>query len=100
MKIRQVFMPKARLYFHPSGSAGFFRLTQAPSVFSLPPLGCSTRMSVLNLLNPSVTLPMTSAVQDNCTPEEAETVVNSGTPEPYPMNQSWAGSMNIPEEKY
>ncbi|XP_032894449.1 uncharacterized protein LOC116984403 [Amblyraja radiata] len=84
MKIRQVFMPKARLYFHPSGSAGFFRLTQAPSVFSLPPLGCSTRMSVLNLLNPSVTLPMTSAVQDNSTPEEAETVINRVTPEPYP----------------
>ncbi|XP_051885323.1 uncharacterized protein LOC127577793 [Pristis pectinata] len=100
MKIRQVFMPKARLYFHPSGSAGFFRLTQAPSVISLPPLGSSTRMSVLNLLNPSVTLPMTSAGQDNPTLEEAETVLNRVTPEPYPISQSWAGSVNLPEEKY
>ncbi|GCB77361.1 hypothetical protein scyTo_0015651 [Scyliorhinus torazame] len=42
MKMGQVFTPKARLYFHPSGSTGFFRLTQAPSVISLPPLGSST----------------------------------------------------------
>ncbi|XP_067849876.1 caldesmon-like [Heptranchias perlo] len=78
MRIGQVFTPKARLYFHPSGSAGFFRLTQAPSVLSLPPLGSSTRMSVLNLLNPRVTLPMNPVVQGNPASREDETIVRHG----------------------
>ncbi|XP_059831608.1 uncharacterized protein LOC132397195 isoform X7 [Hypanus sabinus] len=100
MRLRQIYTPKARLYFHPSGSAGFYRLTQAPSVISLPPLGSSTRMSVLNLLNPSITLPVTSAGQDDHNPEEDGTVLNRVTPEPYPIYESWAGSMSLPEERY
>uniref|UniRef100_UPI00398F0EE5 uncharacterized protein isoform X3 n=1 Tax=Pristiophorus japonicus TaxID=55135 RepID=UPI00398F0EE5 len=99
MRIGQVFTPKARLYFHPSGSTGFFRLTQAPSVISVPPLGSITRMSVLNLLNPRVTLPMISAVQDKPVSREDETMVNRLTPDPCTMSQTWTGSVGRPEEK-
>ncbi|XP_041053399.1 uncharacterized protein LOC121283204 isoform X3 [Carcharodon carcharias] len=88
MKVGQVFTPKARLYFHPSGSAGFFRLTQAPSVISLPPLGSSTRVSVLKLLNPRVTLPITPAIEGNPTSKEEEKIVNKLISEPSPINHS------------
>ncbi|XP_078405159.1 uncharacterized protein LOC144684799 [Cetorhinus maximus] len=100
MKVGQVFTPKARLYFHPSGSAGFFRLTQAPSVISLPPLGSSTRVSVLNLLNPGVTLPITPAIEGNPTSKEDEKIVNKLIPDPSPINHSWTGGEGRPEEKY
>ncbi|XP_067902955.1 uncharacterized protein [Heterodontus francisci] len=99
MKIGQVFTPKARLYFHPSGSAGFFRLTQAPSVISLPPLGSTTRVSVLNLLNPRVTLPITPAVEANPTSREDETMVNRLIPDLSTISQTWTGSEGRPEEK-
>ncbi|XP_038663540.1 uncharacterized protein LOC119971703 isoform X2 [Scyliorhinus canicula] len=100
MRMGQVFTPKARLYFHPSGSTGFFRLTQAPSVISLPPLGSSTRVSVLNLLNPRVTLPITPAVEGNPTSREDETMVNELIPDPCTINLTWTGSEGRPEEKY
>lgn len=56
-KLGHLFTPKAHLYFHPSGSGSTLRLTQPPSVLSLPPLSAQNKMSVLNLLEPNVTLP-------------------------------------------
>ncbi|KAJ1178258.1 hypothetical protein NDU88_003505 [Pleurodeles waltl] len=56
-KLGHLFTPKAHLYFHPSGSGSTLRLTQPPSVLSLPPLSGQNKLSVLNLLDPRVTLP-------------------------------------------
>ncbi|XP_043561998.1 uncharacterized protein LOC122557884 isoform X2 [Chiloscyllium plagiosum] len=98
MKIGQVFTPKARLYFHPSGSAGFFRLTQAPSVISLPTLCSSTRVSVLNLLNPKVTLPISPAIEGNHTSTENEMMVNKLVSGASTINQAWTDSEGKPQD--
>ncbi|CAK8683988.1 unnamed protein product [Clavelina lepadiformis] len=44
-----VYNPRAKLYFHPTGTAGDLRLTQPPSIFQLPPLPEKARVSVVNL---------------------------------------------------
>ncbi|XP_007886031.1 uncharacterized protein LOC103175077 [Callorhinchus milii] len=82
LKGGQVFTPKAHLYFHPSGSPGLYRLTQPPSVLSLPSLSTATRLSVLNLLNPRSTLPVTATTQGGAGSREEQTITRRSPPPP------------------
>ncbi|XP_041354259.1 uncharacterized protein LOC121372068 [Gigantopelta aegis] len=47
-KTGTIFNPRAHQYFHPTGSTDL-RLTQPPSMFQLPPLPKSKKLSVVNL---------------------------------------------------
>ncbi|XP_069479973.1 uncharacterized protein [Ambystoma mexicanum] len=89
-KLGHLFSPKAHLYFHPSGSGATLRLTQPPSMLSLPPLSGQNKLSVLNLLDPGVSLPSYSgrrrsgknAWADSTQWKEAPTALSKGVREP------------------
>ncbi|XP_064423121.1 uncharacterized protein LOC102347858 [Latimeria chalumnae] len=72
-KLSQVYTPKAHLYFNPTGSTGFLRLTQPPSILNLPPIGARNKLPVLSLMNSSAALPVDAGTLRNLkTPREEE----------------------------